>query len=106
MKKFYDRKRSNARVYKPGDKVWLEGQNIATDCPSRKLDDRCYGPFEILKQIGDKLKLPHTWKSIWPIFNEVFSTPYVPSSRPGLQQPLPQLVDDAEEYEVESIVDS
>ena len=109
MKKFYDRKRGNARVYKPGDKVWLEGQNIATDRPSRKLDDRRYGPFEILKQIGEaayKLKLPHTWKSIWPVFNEVFLTPYVPSSRPGPQRPLPQLVDDVEEYEVESIVDS
>ena len=66
MKKFYDRKQGNACVYKPGDKVWLKNQNIATDCPSKKLDDCCYGPFEILKQIGEaayKLKLPHTWKS-------------------------------------------
>ena len=96
-------------MYKLGDKVWLEGQNIATDRPSRKLDDRRYGPFEILKQIGEaayKLKLPRTWRSIWPIFNEVFLTPYVPSSRPGPLRPLPQLVDDVEEYEVESIEDS
>jgi hypothetical protein len=31
MKTYYDRKRKPSRDYKPGDKVWLEGQNITTD---------------------------------------------------------------------------
>jgi len=30
MKKFYNKKRNDAREYKAGDKVWLEGTNITT----------------------------------------------------------------------------
>ena len=40
MKMYYDRKREDSREYKPGDKVWLEGHNITTDRPSKKLDDK------------------------------------------------------------------
>jgi hypothetical protein len=79
MKHFYDRHRKDAYPYKPGDKVWLEGYNLQTDRPSKKLSNKCYGPFTILSKIGAaayKLKLPRTWKSVWPVFNELLLTPY------------------------------
>lgn len=64
MKKYYDRKRLPSREYKPKDKVWLEGYNITTDRPSKKLNDKRYRPFEILHKVGRatyKLRLPKTW---------------------------------------------
>ena len=112
MKTYYDRKRTDTRNYKPGDKVWLEGQNITTDRPSKKLDDKRYGPFEVLQKIGKaayKLKLPRTWRSIWPVFNEIFLTPY---KQPAFEsqitppRPPPEIIDEEEEYEVEKIMDS
>ena len=112
MKKYYDRKRSDARDYKPGDKVWLKGYNITTDRPSKKLDDKRYGPFEVLRKVGKaayKLKLPRTWRSIWPVINEMFLTPYTPPSHRSQEKsprPLPQIIDNYEEYEIEEIMDS
>jgi hypothetical protein len=111
MKTYYDRKRTDTCNYKPGDKVWLEGQNITTDRPSKKLDDKRYGPFEALQKIGKvayKLKLPCTWRSIWPVFNEIFLTPYKSpafESQITPPQPPPEIID-KEEYKVEKIMDS
>ena len=39
MKKQYDKKRGKEIDYKVGDKVWLEGMNITTDRPMKKLGD-------------------------------------------------------------------
>jgi len=38
--------------YSPGDKVYLEPTNIKTNCPSKKLDDKNFRPFKIIKKIG------------------------------------------------------
>jgi hypothetical protein len=40
MKHNYDRNKGPSREYKKGDKVWLEGTNITTDRPMKKLDDK------------------------------------------------------------------
>ncbi len=48
MKRFYDRKRTDAVEYKAGDKVWLEGTNLSTDRPMKKLDDKRFGPFKVI----------------------------------------------------------
>ena len=40
MKTFYDKKRADARNYDKGDKVWLEGSNITTMRPSKKLGEK------------------------------------------------------------------
>jgi len=34
MKKYYDRRRTPAPVFKPGDKVFLDASDIQTMCPS------------------------------------------------------------------------
>jgi len=112
MKTYYDCKRNATQDYKPGDKVWLEGYNITTDRPSKKLDDKRYGPFKVIKKIGKaayKLELPKTWKSIWPVINKIFLTPYIAPIYPSQKQPAqppPEIVDEYEEYEVEGIMDS
>ena len=38
-------KEGAAVEYKVGDKVWLDGKDLHTDRPSRKLADKRYGPF-------------------------------------------------------------
>jgi len=52
MKKFYDRKKSDSREYSIRDKVWLEGMNITTTRPSKKLGDKRYGPFVICHELA------------------------------------------------------
>ena len=70
MKTFYDKKWVDTRNHKKGDMVWLEGSNITTTQPSKKLGEKQYGPFEVLGKEGLTvycLKLPATWKKIHPI---------------------------------------
>jgi hypothetical protein len=112
MKTYSDQKHTDTHNYKPGDKVWLKGQNITTDRPLKNLDNKRYGPFEILQKISKaayKLKLPCTWHSIWPVFNEIFLTPYKPptfESQIAPPQSPPEIIDEEEEYKVEKIMDS
>jgi len=40
MKKYYDRRRTLAPVFKPGDKVFLDALDIQTTRPSQKLSHR------------------------------------------------------------------
>ena len=113
MKKFYDRTRGEAIGYKPGDLVLLEATNLNTDRPMKKLDDKRYGPFEIVEKVGVsayKLALPKAWKPIFPVFNEVLLTPYRPpqySSQQNVpERPPPDIIDDQPQYEVEYVKDS
>jgi len=62
MTKYYNRRRSPAPVFKPGDRVYLDASDIKTTHPSPKLLHRRLGPFEIERQVGPsayRLKLPH-----------------------------------------------
>ena len=111
MKHFYDCHGKDAHPYKTGDKVWLEGYNLQTNRSSKKLSNKCYRPFTILSKIGTaayKLKLPHTRKSVWPIFNELLLTPYKEPTYdsqhpPPPPPPPPEILEDQEEYEVNEI---
>jgi len=47
MKRYYDRRRTPALVFKPGDKVFLDASDIHTTCPSQKLSHRRLGPFVV-----------------------------------------------------------
>jgi hypothetical protein len=67
MKHFYDCHHKDVQPHQPEDKVWLEGYNLQTNKPLKKLGDKHYGPFTTTSKIGTaayKLKLPRTWKSI------------------------------------------
>ena len=61
IKKQFDKKRRNPQELKVGDHVWLENKNIHLNQPSKKLDNKRYRPFKILKDIGSEafeLELP------------------------------------------------
>lgn len=111
MKLYYDRKRTASRPYKAGDLVWLEGTNIKTDRPAKKLEDRRYGPFKILKQIGAsafKLHIPRKWRGIHPVVNEALLTPYTPPAYPdqrATRPPVPDVLEPTEDWVVEEVVD-
>jgi len=62
MIQYYNRRRTLAPVYKPGDQVYLDASDIKTTRPSPKLSHRRLGPFEIESQVGPsvyRLKLLH-----------------------------------------------
>ena len=72
MKKQIDKKRRNSQGLKVGEHVWLENKNIYLNRSSKKLDNKRYGPFKILKDIGSgafELELPEGWM-IHNVFNE------------------------------------
>ena len=52
MKWQFDKKRRNPQGLKVGDHVWLENKNIQLNRPSKKLDNKKYGLFRIVKNIG------------------------------------------------------
>ena len=93
---------------KPGDHMWLENKNIHLNRPSKKLDNKRYGPFKISKDIGlgtFELELPEGWM-IHNMFNEDLLTRCV---EPKFQRqcrnpvPLPVIINEEEEYEVEEV---
>ena len=70
-----------------------------------KLAPRRHGPFpivQVMSPVNYRLELPTQW-SIHPVFHIDLLTPYceTPTHRPNYQRPPPELVDGAEEYEVE-----
>jgi len=52
MKKYYDQKALQQPDYKEGDLVMLNGKNICTKPPLKKLSPKLYGPFKIIAARG------------------------------------------------------
>jgi len=72
IKRQFNKKRQNPQGLKVGDNVWLKDKNIQSNQPSKKLNDKRYGPFRISKDIGlgaFQLELPERWV-IHNVFNE------------------------------------
>ena len=74
---------------------------------SVKLAPRHHGPFPIAQVISPvtyKLTLPHQW-TIHPVFHALLLTPYSKTKEHGenYSWPPPDLMGDAEQYEVEAI---
>jgi len=72
MKKNYNKKRKSVEPFAKGELVMLNGRNIRAKHRCKKLEDKMFGPFEILS-VGKnlrycKLSLPDSWK-IHPVFN-------------------------------------
>ena len=111
MARYYDQQRGVAVNYKVGDQVWLDGKDIQTNRPSKKLSDRRYGPFKVTKVVSPnayQLQLPPTMK-LHPVFHTVKLRPYFPDTIPGRKPPvrLPPVIEgDMPEWEVEYIKDS
>jgi len=112
MKRYYDRRRTPALVFKPGDKVFLDASDIHTTCPSQKLSHQRLGPFVVERRIGPmayRLRLPHRMKQLHLVFNVVKLTlaPDDPiTGRITEDHPPPIVIDREAEWEVEEILDS
>jgi hypothetical protein len=109
---YYNRHREPAPVFTQGDRVWLDGSDIATNRPSSKLSHQRLGPFVIDKCVGQgayHLILPPQLRHLHPVFPVVKLSLAHPDPilgrRPALPPP-PTLIDGEKEYEVETILDS
>ena len=96
--------------YKVGDRVWLSAKNFRTQRPSRKLDWKFIGPCKILEVVGShayRLELPATMHKVHPVFhtNLLRLTSEDPVPGQVIAPPPPVVIDDANEYEVEEILD-
>ena len=72
--------------YKEGDQVWIEGTNLQTLYPSKKLEPKRYGPFKILKQSSDTIyRVEISWQ--WKIHNVFYSNLLTPYKEMELHRP-------------------
>jgi len=102
MMQYYNRKRTPAPMYKPGDWVYLDTSDIKTTHLSPKLSHCRLGPFKIEHQVEPlayHLKLPHGMRQLHPVFNvmKLFAAPEDPILERKPQAPLPPIVVDGEE---------
>jgi hypothetical protein len=109
---YYNRRREPTLVFKPGDKVWLDGSNITTNRPSSKLSHQRLGPFVIKACVGRgtyRLALPPHFCRLHPVFPMVklsIAHPDPILGRHPAPPPPTTLIDGEDEYEVEAILDS
>jgi len=100
MTRYYNRRRSLAPIFKPGDWVYLDALDIRTTHPSSKLSHCRLGPFEIECQVGPlayRLKLPHGLRQLHPVFNVVKLSTTLDNPIPGREPrppPPPIIVDE------------
>jgi len=112
MIRYYNRRRSLAPVFKPGDWIYLDASDIKTTCPSPKLSHRRLEPFKIERQVGLLaycLKLPHGMRQLHPVFNVVKLSTALDDPIPGRkpQAPPPPIVVDGEpEWKMKEVLDS
>ena len=112
MKQFHDQKVQPPIEYKLGNLVLLKATNIKTKQPSKKLNNKRYGPFKVVKKEGLMsycLKLDKLWHQIHPIFHECLLHPYHQGDFPSQKQalpPPPEIVLGIKEAEVEYVIDS
>jgi hypothetical protein len=109
---YYNRQRTPAPEYKPGDKVFLDASDIKTMRPSQKLGHHFLVPYPIVQQVGRsayRLALPHALSCIHPVFNVVKlkPAPEDPIVRHHVPPPPePVLMEGEPEFEVEKVLDS
>ena len=78
MKKQYDKHKKPAIDYKKGDKVYINAEHLPQTRPSKKLDKKFSGPYEIIEKVGAsayQIKIPSSWK-VYNVFNESLLKPY------------------------------
>jgi len=108
MAKYYNQKVAKKEPQiKVGDWVMVNANNIKTKGPSKKLDSKLRGKFEIEKLCGTnayRLKLLPLTDNIHPVFHVSLLEPYCKNIIPGRRSPTPPPVDlEQQEYVIEKI---
>lgn len=103
-------KRRPARRYIVGQEVWLDARNIKTLRPTKKLDWKNCGPFEITEVVSPwayRLLLPDSMRA-HPVFQVSLLRPAADDPLPAQRNdpPPPVEVDGLQEWEVDEILDS
>jgi len=110
QERFANMHRKGSQSLKPGDQVWLNSKNIATNRPSKKLDFKRLGPFPVRRTINQhaiELYLP-PYMQIHPVFHESLLEKVKENELSNRHQenPPPVIVNGQEEYLVKEILDS
>ena len=87
-----------------GDKVLLSTKNLNMRQPSKKLDGRFEGPFEIIDTVGKQaytLHLPRKYGCIHPTFHISLLKPWTPQGPNGNTTERSQVINNKEEIEWE-----
>jgi len=113
MRRYTDPGRKPPPAYQVGDLVMLSGRNIKTRRPSKKMDHKNHGPFQVEKIISPlvvRLTLPRKWK-IHNVFHVSLLEPYRTSEHRAPPDPSKILreaddIEQSEEYDVDEVVSS
>jgi len=111
MRRYTNPDRKPPPAYQVGDLVMLNGRNIKTRRPSRKMDHKNHGPFQIEKVVSPlavRLTLPRKWK-IHNVFHVSLLEPYRTSKLRAPPDPSKVLqeaddIEQSEEYDVEEVM--
>jgi len=111
MRRYTDPSKREPPAYQVGDLVMLNGRNIRTRRPSKKLDHKNHGPFQIEKIVSPlavRLTLPRKWK-IHNVFHVSLLEPYRTSEHRARPDPSKVLreaddIEQSEEYDVEEVI--
>jgi len=113
MKRKWDSKKKPEVERSSGDLVWVDAMHYNSGQPSKKLSAKQLGPFPIIRKVSKaayELKIPSTWKSIYPVVNESYLTSYVTSTFEQQSQKSDNRItnpnDQTNVQEVEKILDS
>ena len=113
MRRYTDPAKKEPPAYQVGDLAMLNGRNIKTRRPSKKLDHKNHGPFQIEKIVSPlaiRLTLPRKWK-IHNVFHVSLLEPYQTSEHRDPPDPSKVLreaddIKQSEEYDVEEVMAS
>ena len=91
--------------------MWLDSRNIRTARPSKKLEHKRYGPYEITEKLSPltyQLKLPRELHSMHDVMHIEKLLPYEEDTIPERVPvpPPPIEIEGETEYEVNKILDS
>src|SRR5258708_4009308 len=94
--------------FKVNDQVWLDAKNLRLPYQTTKLAPTCHCPFCIVKEISPvvyQLSLPASW-TIHDVFHASLLLPYQENAihGPNFSKPPPDLIQGAEEYKVEHLI--
>jgi len=106
MKKNHNKKKKSVEPFKKRELVMLNGRNIRAKHRCRKLEDKMFGPFEIISVGSNQrycnLGLPASWK-IHPVFNIDLLELYKWTNP---EKPIIEVEPDGEDWVMEIIIAS